>query len=203
MWSGPLVYMTGVPTEPLITDHAATPFSPAGEPVRRYEFQRIFYERMQQLCRGRSISFIDVCTPFLSGDGFLNPQMLRDTAHIDPAYRHRLLDALDRSLGFVDDTPAVQPTTSQHWVWDGTFGHYMDLAQESVRRIAKPTQEPNFERLVSTGILDSLAVIEMIAVLETTFHRNLDLNAIRRSDFESLTGIYQRFFVDAPGPRTP
>jgi acyl carrier protein len=124
--------------------------------------------------------------------------MLRDQAHIDKTHRHRLLDALDRCLGFVDDTPAAPRTIDQHWVWDGTFGHYMDLAQDSVRRIAASGQEPDFEHLVSTGTLDSLAVIEMIAVLETTFHRKLDLNTIRRSDFESLSGIYQRFFVDAP-----
>lgn len=195
---GPLAYMTGGPTNPVNIDNASAVWPVAGEPSLRYKFQETFYGRMRDLCRGRSIFFVDVCTPLLSEDGFLSPDMLRDVAHLDVAHRHRLLDALDQCLGFVDDRPAVASTDSQHWIWDGTYTHFLVLAQEAVRRIVKDTWEPDFEHLISSGVLDSLAVIEMICLLERTFHRDIDLNSIGRGDFESLTGIYQRFFIDSP-----
>ena len=196
---GPLAYMTGPPTNPVNIDNTSTVWPVAGEPALRYKLQRIFYERMRNLCRRHSIPFIDVCTPFLSEDGLMNPQMLRDVAHIDMAHQHRFLDSLDQGLGFLDGVPAVASTNSQHWLWDGTYTHYLLLAQEGVRRIVKDIWEPDFEHLVSTGVLDSLAVMEMIAMLDQTFHCDIDLDSISRGDFESLTGIYQRFFMDSSG----
>jgi acyl carrier protein len=192
--------MTGIPTNGVVTADSGEVYAPVGTPQHRYRLQHLFYARMRALCESRSIPFLDLCTPLIGDSGFVDSRMLFDDVHLDHGHRHLYLDLLDRCFGFVDDTPATSDATSPEWAWtwDGSYEHYLTIARATVRRLAPASDEPDFEHLMSTGALDSLSLMEVVAMLEAIFYRKIDLNTIRRSHFESLSGIYRRFFGPVP-----
>ena len=189
IWPGRLAYMTGIPTHPQNIDNGDAAWPIRGTPEERYRFQEIFYRRMAVTCTELVIHFVDACTPFLEADGFMDPARLADRAHLDPRYRERILVLFEERFGYLNTAPNRSVLADP--VWDGRFEHYLELAKERIREMALMSGEPDWAHLVSSGVLDSLAIVELVAMLERVFGFRIDPAAIRRDDFESLTGLYE------------
>ncbi|MEO5377302.1 MAG: AMP-binding protein [Magnetococcus sp. DMHC-6] len=191
IWPGRLGYVTGIPTHPLNIDNQDAQWPIQGTPAQRYRYQEIFYAQMARLCTTLILPFIDVCTPLLGADGFLDPGLLCDKAHLDPGQRDLYFYKLEEAFGYIDTRLADPPEAGQ--AWDGSKEHFLKLMQARIRELAPLESNPDYDHLISTGLLDSLAIVELIAMCDQTFHFNIPIQHIQRGDFESLAGIYERF----------
>ncbi|MBF0439094.1 MAG: AMP-binding protein [Magnetococcales bacterium] len=191
LWPGRLAYMTGIPTHPCNIDNGDNQWPIRSTPEVRYHWQKRFYQAMYSLCTELAIHFLDVCTPLLGADGFMDPLLLCDKAHLDPAHEGIVLELLENHFGYLDLTPNLPPPESQ--VWDGSYAHYLELMQQKIREISPMLEESDWDHLVSGGFLDSLSIVELIAMLDKTFHFNLDPATLQRIDFESIANMWARF----------
>lgn len=191
MWHGRLAYMTGIPTQPLNLDNGDAQWPICGDPVSRYRYQALFYQRMRTLCTELIIHFIDVCSPLLEADGFMDPQRLTDKTHLTSQHRDLYLERFENTYGHLDYS-LNQEDVLEDGSWDGTYDHYRQLLEKKVRTLAMG-QEPDWDHLISLGILDSLAVVELIAMLNRVCGFAIQPASVRREDFESVTGIYRKF----------
>ena len=191
IWPGRLAYMTGIPTQPINRNNGDAQWPIFGDPESRYRYQALFYQRMRQLCIELMIHFIDVCTPLLEADGWMDPQRLVDHTHLTRQHQNLYWEQFETIFGFLSD--ALEPDEGgQGGSWDGSYDHYRVLVEKKVRTLAMG-QEPDWEHLISAGTLDSLAIIELIRMLNQVCHFAIQPNVIVRGDFESIEGIYRRF----------
>ncbi|MBF0214686.1 MAG: AMP-binding protein [Magnetococcales bacterium] len=191
LWPGRLAYMTGIPTHPVNIENGDLQWPIRGTPASRYRHQSRFYALMQSLCAELAIHFIDVCTPLLDENGFMNPDRLCDKAHLDPVHEGVVLQAIQERFGFLD-LSANDPAPESR-LWDGTYAHYLELMRLKVREIHPMIEESEWSRLVSGGVLDSLSIVELISMLDRTFRFQIDPARLRREDFDSLERIWERF----------
>ncbi|MBF0614198.1 MAG: fatty acyl-AMP ligase [Magnetococcales bacterium] len=191
IWAGRLAYMTGIPTHPVNIDNGDAQWPVCGTPDARYHWQERFYRQMYTLCTAMGIHFLDVCTPLLEADGRMDPARLCDKAHLDVAHEGVVLAAMQERFGYMDLTP--NDPAPEERIWDGSHEHYLELMRLKVRAIQPWLDESDWTRLVSGGVLDSVSIVELIAMLNRTFHFQLDPAKLRRADFESLERIWERF----------
>ncbi len=191
LWKGRLAYMTGIPTHPHNIDNGDPTWPITGDPRARYRYQALFYQRMAALCSELVIHFLDVCTPFLGADGYLDAARLADRSHLHPHYRDQFIHLLENRFGYLNTRP--NRSDDEDPVWDGGYEHYLTLCQKKIREIALLGGEPDWDRLVSSGTLDSLSIVALVAMLERVFSFRIDPATIRREDFESLSTLYQRY----------
>lgn len=191
IWPGRLAYMTGIPTQPLNLDNGDAQWPVNGEPENRYRYQAIFYQRMRALCTDLIIHCLDVYTPLLEEDGFMDPQRLLDKTHLSRQHRDLYCQHFENTFGFLDYSLDLEDVLA-NGIWDGTYDHYKLLLEKKLRTLAMG-REPDWEHLVSAGTLDSLAVVELIAMLNRVCGFAIQLASVRREDFESLPKIYQKF----------
>ena len=209
---GKIAYLTGIPTEAYDTgpEHP-DPDKPKTEtwlpvintPVYRYKYQKIFYEEMKILCDRLKIPFLDACTPFLNADGYLDRQYRnpKDKYHLRPDLKSCYFNWLDQQFGFVSSEPFE--SIPGNGKWDGSYSHYEQIMRCEIRRLSRNGKNIDFDHLMTSGALDSLAVIELIHLLETIFEVEIDLGSIRKKDYESLSGMYDRFVKLSPSLRQP
>lgn len=195
IWPGRLAYMTGIPTQPANLDNGDTQWPVCGDPESRYRYQAHFYQRMRALCTELIIHFIDVCTPLLEENGWMDPQRLLDHAHLTRQHRDLYCTHFEAKFGFLDYC-LNQEDRLEDKTWDGTYDHYRRLVEQKVRVLAMG-QTPDWDHLISAGTLDSLAVVELIAMLDRVCGFSIQPALVRREDFESIEGIYRKF-----GPET-
>ncbi|MEO5331883.1 MAG: AMP-binding protein [Magnetococcus sp. YQC-5] len=191
IWPGRLAYMTGIPTHPQNIDNGDPLWPILGSPEARYRWQKEFYQAMSVICTECMIHFIDVCTPALGANGYLDTALLCDKAHLDPTHEGVLLERLGIHFGYLDLTPNTPPPETQ--VWDGTYEQFEALMRQKIKTIHPLIEASDWEHLVSGGVLDSLSIVELVAMLEQTFHFHLPPNLLRRKDFESIPTIWECF----------
>ena len=191
VWPGRLAYMTGIPTHPENWDNGDAKWPVCGDPKSRYGYQALFYERMRALCTELIIHFIDVCTPLLEADGLMDPQRLADGTHLTRQHRDLYCERFENAFGLLDYS-LNQEAVWEEGAWEGTYDHYRVLMEQKVRALAMG-QEPDWDHLISSGTLDSLAIVEVIALLNRVCGFAIQPASIRREDFESVEGIYQKF----------
>ncbi|MBF0341014.1 MAG: AMP-binding protein [Magnetococcales bacterium] len=194
LWTGRLAYMTGIPTHPENIDNGDPQWPIRGTPEARYRWQARFYAAMRGLCNELAIHFLDVCTPLLGDSGFLDPAFLCDKAHLDPAHEGVILKVLLERFGYLDLSSSDPAPESR--LWDGSFDHYRALMQQKIRAMQPLIRDSDWHALVSGGVLDSLSIVELVAMLDRTFHCHIDPARLRREDFESLERIWERFHAD-------
>ncbi|MBF0180730.1 MAG: AMP-binding protein [Magnetococcales bacterium] len=190
-WLGRLAYMTGIPTHPRNIDNGDLQWPIRGTPQDRYRWQREFYGAMQRLCTELQIHFIDICTPLIGEDGFMDVGMLCDRAHLDPRHIGIILERIGETFGYLDLAPN-QPAP-ESVAWDGSFAHFQELMRQKIQEIHPFVEKEEWERLVSASIIDSLGIVELIAMLDKTFRFELDPARLRREDFESIARMWERF----------
>ncbi|MBF0174916.1 MAG: AMP-binding protein [Magnetococcales bacterium] len=191
IWPGRLAYMTGIPTAPINRDNGDQQWPIRGTPRERYRLQHQFYTAMQALCAERVIHFMDVCTPLLGEDGMISPDCLMDGTHLDPSLAHVPVEALERCFGVInleDNDPPPEQS-----VWDGSYEHFTQLVQRKVRDHAPLIDNPPWDRMVSGALLDSLAIVELVTMLNQVCGLNIEPEMISLADFESIEGIYRKF----------
>lgn len=187
-----IAYLTGPPTSPRnVRSNRQWPIN--GTPENRYELQTHFYGQMCEMCHQEGVIFLDVCSPLIGSDGYIDHRRFHDDAHLDPSHRELYLDLFDRAFGFVDGELATLGVTGA--CWDGSYSEYLRLIKEKIRQLCPDVAEPDFEQLVENGILDSLAIIELITILERDFRFMIPLHEIDRHSFNSVTEIYDRFAI--------
>ncbi|MBF0448603.1 MAG: AMP-binding protein [Magnetococcales bacterium] len=192
VWPGRLAYMTGIPTHPLNIENNDSQWPITGSPAQRYAYQHIFYEKMKALCTEQMIQFIDLCTPLLEEDGFMNPDRLVDAAHLLPEEHTDLYwNILQERFGYIDDAANEPPVESQ--TWNGQYDHFLDLIQKKIRTLSPLIKDPDWKHLVSTGVLDSLAIVELVAMLDKVCGFQIAPEGIYREHFESIEEIYHRY----------
>ncbi|MBF0272793.1 MAG: AMP-binding protein [Magnetococcales bacterium] len=191
LWSGRMAFMTGIPTHPLNIDNGDAQWPIRGTPEVRYHWQALFYRRMRALCTELVIHFIDVCTPLLGADGRMDPSLLCDKAHLDPVHEGVILKAIQERFGHLD-LSANDPAPEDR-LWDGSYDHYVALMRLKVRSFYPMIEESDWSKLISGGVLDSLSLVALIAMLNRTFRFQLDPATLRREDFESIDRIWERF----------
>ncbi|MBF0262969.1 MAG: AMP-binding protein [Magnetococcales bacterium] len=191
LWPGRLAYLTGIPTHPENIDNGDLTWPIRGTPEARYYWQGVFYAAMRALCGELVIHCLDLCTPLLGADGYLDPALLCDKAHLDPAHEGVVLKLLTDRFGHLDLAPN-DPAPEEH-VWDGTRAHFLALMRLKIVSIQPMIEAADWSRLVSGGLLDSLAIVALIAMLDRTFGFQIDPARLRREDFESLERIWERF----------
>ena len=191
IWPGRLAYMTGIPTQPINRNNGDVQWPIQGDPESRYRYQALFYQRMRQLCVELIIHFIDVCTPLLEADGWIDPQRLVDHTHLTRQHQNVYWERFETMFGFLSD--AVEPDEGgSEDSWDGSYDHYRLLVEKKVRTLAMG-RAPDWDHLISSGTLDSLAIVALIQMLNQVCQFSIQPNTIVRSDFESIEGIYRRF----------
>lgn len=191
LWPGRMAYMTGIPTQPHNIDNGDRQWPVCGEPEQRYRYQALFYHRMRTVCTPYAIHFLDMCTPLLADDGWLDTTRLIDGTHLTPHHQDHYFEPWEQTFGFLDYTLADEEPLKEN-AWDGTYAQYQALLHRKVRHLAMG-REPDWNHLISSGLLDSLAVIELIAMLNRVCGFTIRPENISRSDFESVEGIYQKF----------
>jgi fatty-acyl-CoA synthase len=192
VWPGRVAYMTGIPTHPENIDNKDIQWPITDKPEARYRYQKIFYEKMQTLCAEVAIQFLDVCTPLLEKDGFMDPKRLVDAAHLHRNPHTDIYWSLfEERFGYLDDQANEPPVESQRW--DGSYEHYLQLVKKKIRTMAPLNENPDWNRLISSGVLDSLAIVELVAMLDQVCGFNIQTEEISRENFESIEGIYQRY----------
>ena len=164
-------------------------------PAYRYKYQKIFYQEMKILCNRLKIPFIDACSPFLNTDGYLDLQYRnpKDKYHLHSDLKSWYFDWLDQYFGFVSSEPFE--TTKGNGKWDGSYPHFEQLMKREIQRLSRNGKDIDYEHLMTSGAIDSLAVIEIIHLLETMFEVEIDLGSIRKTDYESLSGMYTKFIA--------
>lgn len=191
LWPGRLAYLTGIPTHPENIDNGDLTWPVRGTPEDRYRWQGVFYTAMRALCGELVIHCLDLCTPLLGADGYLDPALLCDKAHLDPAHEGVVLKLLTDRFGHLDLAP--NDPAPEERVWDGSREHFLALMRLKIRSIQPMIEAADWSRLVSGGLLDSLAIVALIAMLDRTFGFQIDPARLRREDFESLERIWERF----------
>ncbi len=194
MWPGRLAYMTGIPTHPHAIDNGDRQWPLCGTPMARYHWQKRFYQAMQPLCLEFQMHFIDLCTPLLGADGWMDPVLLADKVHLDPKHTDLLLERFETHFGYLNFSPNTPPPEQQ--IWNGCYEHFVDLMQQKIRILHPLMAEQDWHQLVSAGILDSLSIVELVAMLDKTFNFKVRLDHLQREDFESITRIWQRLGPD-------
>ncbi|MBF0107733.1 MAG: AMP-binding protein [Magnetococcales bacterium] len=191
LWPGRLAYMTGIPTAPLDRDNGDRQWPVCGSVRERYRHQQRFYAAMQSMCAELVIHFIDVCTPLLNEEGMIPPERLGDGTHLDPEWIDVPLRLLEQNFGVINleenDPPPEQS------VWDGSRDHFFRLVQRKVRDHAPLHDNPDWNRMVSTSLLDSLAIVELVTMLNQVCQLRIEPGMISVMDFESIEGIYEKF----------
>ncbi|MBF8273064.1 MAG: AMP-binding protein [Magnetococcales bacterium] len=188
-----LAFMTGIPTAPINGDNGDRQWPVCGSPQERYCYQRQFYAAMQELCTELSVHFIDVCTPLLGADGFISPDCLVDGTHLDFSWIHVYVEALEKSFGVIHlESNDFPPECS---LWDGSFEHFSRLVQRKVRDHVPLIDDLPWDRMISSSLLDSLAIVELVAMLNQVCGLKIEPRMISRNDFESIEGIYQKFVL--------
>ncbi|MBF0370174.1 MAG: AMP-binding protein [Magnetococcales bacterium] len=193
IWRGRLAYLTGIPTHPLNINNKDPQWPIRGTPEERYRYQKIFYQKMHALCQNMMIHYVDVVTPLLGKDGLMDPRLLVDMAHLQPKYLDLYLLQFESGFGYIDTRPA-DPSPAEA-VWDGTEQHFKELVLARVRELNPLISQPDPDRLVSKGVLDSLGIVELIAMLDKTFQCDIRLHQVQRDHFESISGLYQRYVL--------
>ena len=196
IWPGRLAYMTGIPTHPHNGDNGDVQWPICGEPQDRYRYQTLFYQRMEALCSRLIIHYIDVCSPLLEEDGFMDSQRLADKTHLSRDHQDLYCQHLEQSFGLLNYS-LDQNEMLEDGCWDGTYDHYQHLIQQKIQSLAMGRQ-PDWDHLISAGTLDSLAIIELITMLNRVCRFAIQPASILRNDFESISTIYQKF-----APKTP
>lgn len=190
---GQLVYMSGIPTRVSEIHQPHPEWRCQGTAENRYRWQKVFYSKMQSLCRELNIEFIDACTPLLSSNGMVDPTVFRDGVHLDPKYRPLYLDLFFECFGYFDQSLA--PLHQIEKTWDGTYENYLDLARTLVQRITRHPDQVDENHLVTSGTLDSMGLVEFICSIEQFFGFDVQLDQVGRMDFESLDQIWERFHL--------
>ena len=185
-----IAYMTGIPVNPGVYGESKTQYDPQGTPEVRYKWQKIFYEKMKEMCSRYDITFIDLCTPLIGKNGFLDKNMLLDKVHLKYEYRDLVVDILEKNLGYINRELASHKEMER---WDGTYKDYLRLTKQYIRTVAANLYSIDYEHLVSSGTLDSLAIIDFICYLEKTFCFRIPIISIEREDFESIAQIFKSF----------
>ncbi|MEO5330318.1 MAG: AMP-binding protein [Magnetococcus sp. THC-1_WYH] len=189
-----LAYMTGIPTAPVDRDNGDRQWPVVGSVTARYHYQAEFYGAMRTLCDELMIHFLDVCTPLLGKDGVVPPPYLADGTHLDPSFLHVYWGALENCFGVINlENNDPPPEQSQ---WDGTFEHFTRLVQRKVQDHAPLTDNPPWDRMVSSSLLDSLAVVELVTMLNQVCGLAIEPRMISWKDFESIEAIYHRFVLN-------
>ena len=191
IWRGRLAYMTGIPTHPNTLDNGDSQWPIQGTAHQRYQYQKLFYQRMQTLCNELVIHFIDICTPLLETDGFMNPNRLADKAHLTPKHRDFYLNIFENYFGFIDTQHNPEDTLEKQ-TWNGTYPHFEQLTKQKITELSMG-RRVDWNAMVSNGFLDSLAIIEVIAMLDQVCGFSIQPETVSRQDFESLENIYQKF----------
>lgn len=191
IWPGRLAYMTGIPTHPCNIDNQDEQWPIRGTPEVRYRWQQVFYRSMELLCTDLMIHFIDVCTPLIGADGWMDVEVLCDKAHLDPGHIGILLERFENCFGYLDFSPNTLAPELE--IWDGSYGHYQELMRQKIREINPIIEDTDWNQLVSGGLLDSLSIVEIVAMLDRTFHFNIVPNTLRRENFESIDLIWDCF----------
>ncbi|MBF0453387.1 MAG: AMP-binding protein [Magnetococcales bacterium] len=192
VWPGRLAYMTGIPTHPENIDNKDPNWPITGNPEDRYRWQKIFYEKMQELCTEQLIQFIDVCTPLLEENGLMEPSRLADAAHLkQEGHTDLYWNLLEERFGYLDDEANDPPVESL--TWDGSYEHYLELVKQKIRVFAPLIEHPDWNKLVSSGVLDSLSIVELVTMLDQMFGFQIPPEEIYRDNFESIKEIYNRY----------
>ncbi|MGN7611737.1 AMP-binding protein [Magnetococcales bacterium HHB-1] len=187
----PIGFLTGIPTAPFALDHDPAEWPVVGPPQLRYHLQKTFYHKMALLCERMNLPFIDVCTPLIGSDGLIPKAMLFDNTHLDPRFRDIYLRLFEHQFGYINgEAEQREPFKSP---WDGTKQHYTILMQKLIQELSPQVTDPDYDHLVSGGVLDSLAVVQLISLLEMLFSAKIELNRVNRNHFDSLEKIYQTF----------
>ncbi|MEN0063755.1 MAG: AMP-binding protein [Myxococcota bacterium] len=186
---GRITYMTGIPTR---THEVASP-SPEwpirGALVDRVAHQARFYQTMRAWCNASGFGFVDACSPFQNPDGTVQEARLHDGVHLAASHRRAWVGTLIEALGLVDLTPSPEAPRP---VFDGSYDDFYERCIAFVRARARG-RTIDEERLVTSGLLDSIGVVEFIGFLEAQFSLGIDLVGVQRSDFDALRGIYDRW----------
>ncbi|MBF0421364.1 MAG: AMP-binding protein [Magnetococcales bacterium] len=191
IWPGRLAYMTGVPTAPRNGDNGDPQWPVRGDPQQRYRYQQQFYDQMQRLCAELFIHFIDVCSPLLGDDGMVAPESLVDGTHLNPSWISLYVERLEATFGAINLEPGDSPLDALQW--DGSFDHFSQLIQKKVRDHQPLVDNPSWDKMVSSSLLDSLAIIELITMLNQVCGLNIEPGKIQWQDFESIESIYIKF----------
>lgn len=193
LWPGRLAYMTGIPTAPINFDNGDRHWPVVGSPLERYRYQQQFYQAMKALCTELVIHFIDVCTPLIGENGVIPSKYLVDGTHLDPSFAHIIVESLEKKFGVITLEPNIQPP--EYGQWDGSYEHFSRLVQNKVRDHAILKNEPLWDRMVSSALLDSLAIVELVTMLNQVCGLAIEPGTIQRSDFESIETMYQKFVL--------
>ena len=108
--------MTGPPSNSTIIGPEITDLSTgetAGTPELRYILQREFLSRMSAMCAEEEVEFLDMVTPWLGINGFIDPALLRDSCHLHQECQEVYFELLDRFFGFVS---LVLPSSTVMWL---------------------------------------------------------------------------------------
>ena len=189
---GPLVYATGIPTRSHEVPDALAEWSIVGELPERLANQAAFYGQMREWCAEHDVIFADLCTPFARQDGTVRDELLHDGVHLDPTHRRAWVGALTEAIGLVDLTPAPgapQPPFQGAWA---DFRHRCRAFL--VQRVGERAFDE--DRLVTDGWLDSVGVVEFVGFLAGELELPIDLLTVRRTDFDSLRELYDRWVAD-------
>ncbi|MBX2799804.1 MAG: AMP-binding protein [Myxococcales bacterium] len=186
---GALVYMTGIPTRTHEIEGVRDAWGVVGTLDDRLAHQAAFYVAMREMCAASGVPFVDACTPFQRADGTVREELLHDGVHLDPEHRWQVVACLQRALGVVDRAEAPAPPAQP---WDGSREAFDVACRAKLERLARG-RTVDLQALVSSGVLDSVALIELVGFLETTFGFDIVRHAVQRMDFETLDGIWTRF----------
>ena len=199
VWPGRIAYLTGIPTHPQNIENNDKEWPITGTPEARYHYQKIFYQKLQNICSQEMVQFIDICSPLLENNGFMDPGRLMDAAHLkrDP-HTDLYWNLFEKFFGYLDDAANDPPVESQSW--DGSFTHFQDLVRKKIQTMAPLVQDPDWNQLVSTGVLDSLAIVELVAMLDQVFSFNIPPEEIYRENFESIDGLYRLYGPQQDNP---
>ncbi|MBF0434329.1 MAG: AMP-binding protein [Magnetococcales bacterium] len=193
LWPGRLAYMTGIPTAPRDGDNGDPRWPVCGTATERYRYQQLFYGAMQALCAELLIHFIDACTPFLAADGMIAADDLLDGTHLIPSRVSVYVDLLEKNFGVINWEANDIPEDMR--AWDGSYAHFAQLVQNKVRDHHPLVSNPSWERMVSSGLLDSLDIVELVTMLNQVCGLNIEPGGVYWKDFESIDGLYKKFVL--------
>jgi hypothetical protein len=188
-WPGTLAFMTDIPTQWLTFDHFDPTWRTLGTGEERYRYQAIYYRRMGDMCREEGFVFLDICTPLIGPDGYMDNSLRSDSNHLHRKHVDYYVRLLEGALGPIDWEP-LPPAPS---LWDGTRLHFDQLAHDLVRAVTTGRGEPDWQHLVSGGTLASMAIAELTMRLCETFQVEIPLHLVSRERFESLDSIFEHY----------
>lgn len=188
-WPGVLGFLSDIPTQSETFDHGDPHWPIRGTGEARYRYQRMFYDELAAMCRDIGVLFLDACTPLLGPDGTMDNALRADAIHLDPRHLDVYVRVLEDALGPID----WEPAPAEAVVWDGTRLSFEQVVKDLIRQVAPDRGEPDYEHLVSGGVLSSLDIFALTCGLLDRCGVEIPPAEVRRDRFESLDAIYEHF----------